>query len=557
MIAEKAKKSIIHEDFLLIVAIFAINLMFLRIIGVYEEQIYRVLNIPEFLTAHIVLEFLGILLFFMTYTITYYTFNKNMRLRLLVYSSTFFITGSVSFFHTMSYKGMPSFFTESSAPKATIFWMISRLVLAIGLFIAAAIPVDKKTNLKREYFLGGSIVATLAIFYIGTYKQDLLPPMFIDGQGLTPLKIYLEYFVMILFSVTVVFCIRDYIRTNNRIFKIYYISLCFAVFTDGAFTLYKSVYDTYNLLGHMFNIVFGFLVFRAIFSYNLDHPYNELDKAKKRIKRYADNLEEVVENRTAEIQAVNNKMMEDLEHAKRIQQSLLPQKSLKIFNTKFISEYIPCERLSGDFYNIHALDEEHLAMYIADVSGHGVSAAVMTVFADRIMKPTNLFHSGENIISPSEKLQSFYEEFNKSDFPNEMHIVIFEAVYNIRTQKLSYCSGGMNVLPILVRRNGDWELLDKSSGFTICKFAEFYKPKYENAYLDLNRGDRIIFYTDGLVECFKGNTLLKMDTIVTIMKEYRYKSLNRLNERILLEIRENTKDGYIHDDDITYFILEV
>lgn len=557
MIAEKTKRNIIYEEYLLIMTLFFVNLIILKIIGIYEEQIYRILNIQEFLTVHIVLEFFGILIFFMTYVITYYTFNKNRRLRLLVYSSTFFITGFISFFHTMSYDGMPSFFTKSSAPKATNFWIISRLVMAVGLFIAAIIPVNKKTNLKREYFLTGSIIITAAIFYIGIFKQELIPSMFIDGLGLTQLKIFLEYFIMAIFCVTIIFCIKDYINTKNKVFRIYYIGLCFAVFTDSAFTLYRSVYDTYNLLGHMFNIVFGYLIFQAIFSYNLDHPYNELDKAKKRIRKHADNLEEVVEHRTAEIQNVNKKMMEDLEYAKRIQQSLLPQKSLNIFNTKFISEYIPCEKLSGDFYNIHVLDEENLGMYIADVSGHGVSAAVMTVFADRIMKSANSSYPIENIISPSKKLASLYSEFNKSDFPSEMHIVIFKAVYNIRTKTLSYCSGGMNVLPILVRKNGDSELLDKSIGFPICKFGEFYDPKYENAYMDLDSGDRIIFYTDGLVEYFKDNTLLKKETIIRIMKENKDEDIKILNEKILLEIKKHTIAGYVHDDDITYFILEV
>lgn len=557
MIAEKTKKNIINEEYLLILIVFAVNLIFMSIVGHYEEQIYRILNIPEFLTMHIVLEFFGILIFFMTYMITYYTFNKNKRLRLLVYSSTFFIAGFISFFHTMSYKGMPNFFTESSAPKATLFWMISRLILAIGIFIASIIPLDKKTDLKREYFLVGSIIITIAFFYIVTYKQELLPAMFIDGQGLTKLKIYLEYFVMALFCITILLNVKEYIDTGNKIIRLYYIGLSYAVFTDGAFTLYKSVYDTYNLLGHMFNIAFAYLVFQAIFSYNLDHPYNELDKAKKRIRRYADNLEDVVALRTSEIQAVNKKMMKDLEYAKQIQQSLLPQKSLNILNTKFISEYIPCERLSGDFYNIHALDEENLVMYIADVSGHGVSAAVMTVFADRIMKPTDLYNSGEYNLSPAKKLAHFYEEFNKSDFPDEMHIVTFEAVYNINTRILSYCSGGMNVVPILVRNNGVSELLDKSTGFPICKLGDSYIPKYENAHIKLNNGDRIIFYTDGLVECFKNNTLLNKETIVKIMESNINQNLNTLNKQILLEIEKKIKEDYVQEDDITYFILEV
>ena len=187
---------------------------------------------------------------------------------------------------------------------------------------------------------------------------------------------------------------------------------------------------------------------------------------------------------------------------------------------------------------------------------HGVSAAMMTVFADRVMKSTDFYKRGLKNSSPGKRLDYFYREFNKSNFPNEMHIVIFEAVYNVKTKSLSYCSGGMNVVPILVRKTGESEMLDKSIGFPICKFGDFYNPKYENANILLESGDRIIFYTDGLVEYFKENTLLEKELLISILKENREESLERLNERILFEIRKNTTENYLYDDDITYFILE-
>ncbi len=556
MLAEKTNKNLIRNEYLFFIGLIITNLIFMKIIGSYEEQIYRVINIPQFLTAHIVLEFFGIVISFMTYIITYYTFNKNKRMRLLIYSSTFFIAGMVSFFHIMSYDGMPVFFTKSSAPKATSFWMISRFVMAIGLFIAGTIPINKKTNMKREYFFIGSILITGGIFYIGTFHLEWLPPMFIEGQGLTGLKVLLEYLIMVIFGVTLVLYIRDYNNSGDKVFRIYSIGLCFAIFTDGAFTLYKSVYDTYNLLGHIFNIISGYLIFRSIFLHNLDHPYNQLNEARNRLKQYADNLEQVVERRSTEIHAVNKKMTEDLEYAKGIQQSLLPPKSLNIYNTRFISEYIPCEKLSGDFYNIHVVDEDHIGMYIADVSGHGVSAAMMTVFADSVMKSPDFYSRGLKNRSPGKRLDYFYREFNKSNFPNEMHIVIFEAVFNVKTKSLSYCSGGMNVVPILVRKNGETEMLDKSVGFPICKFGDFYNPKYENAHITLSSGDRIIFYTDGLVEYFKENTLLRKELLISILEENREEELELLNKKILFEIRKNTTEDYLCDDDITYFILE-
>ena len=552
--SNRAFKYLINNGYIFFITVMLLNMLFFKMIGIYEESIYAIINLNEFLTVHTALEFLSILIAFNIFIITYYTYRKNHRMRLLVYSSTFFIAGFIDFFHTMSYNGMPTFLTASSVAKATNYWMTSRIIMAAGLLIAGFIPYDKTSKMKRQYFLVGSIFVVVLALYIGTYHLESMPPMFIEGYGLTRLKIYSEYVVMILFGATALFYIRDYHLTGDRIFLFFAIGLGFGIYTEAAFTLYRSVYDTYNLLGHIYKIISSYLIFRAVFIYNLDNPYIQLNQAKEQIKLYAENLEQVVERRTSEIQSVNQKMVEDLEYARRIQQSLLPSNSLNIYGVKFISEYIPCERLSGDFYNIHVLNEEQIGMYIADVSGHGVSAAMMTVFSDRIMKASDTQRTSRNI-SPDKKLAHFYKEFNKSDFPNEMHIVIFEAIYNVKTKILHYCSGGMNVLPILIRKSGTYETLDKSIGFPICKFGDFYLPKYESAHVILESGDRIIFYTDGLVEYFKDNTLLEKEKLIDIFMDNRNERIETINKLLLKEIKKSASK-IICEDDITYFIME-
>ena len=91
-------------------------------------------------------------------------------------------------------------------------------------------------------------------------------------------------------------------------------------------------------------------------------------------------------------------------------------------------------------------------MYIADVSGHGVSAAMMTVFADRAMIPVDEQGEQGKKLSPAKTLLQFYRKFNEWNFPSDMYIVIFKAIYHRKNRILSYCSGGMNVEPILVRQ---------------------------------------------------------------------------------------------------------
>ncbi|WP_243182970.1 MASE3 domain-containing protein [Anaerosolibacter carboniphilus] len=520
-----------------------------------ETYIYSVLGNVTFLTYHLILESLSIIISFTSFILTYYTYQKNNRLRLLVYSAVFFITGWLDFFHTMGYNGMPVFFTNSSIPKATTFWIIGRLIFAMGLLVAGLVPYNYKTRLSRSYFLWGSIIVSVLISYVVTVHLDSFPPLFIEGQGLTELKINLEYFILVIFAIASILYIRDYHLTRDRVFMLVAAGLIVSVFAEAAFTVYKSVYDTYNMLGHIYKVLGLYLISRGIFIYNLDKPYVELSNAKKKIKLYAENLEKIVERRTSEVHKINAKMIEDLEYAKKIQESMLPAKELNIYSTQFVSEYIPCERLSGDFYGIYVIDEENLGMYIADVAGHGVSAAMMTVVADRIIKPTGAQERAVNALAPHKTLGHFYREFNKSEFPIEMHVVMFHAIFNTKSRLLSYCSGGINVLPILVRKSGEIVTLSESTGFPICRFGDFYTPEYKKADIQMEKGDRVIFYTDGLVENFKNSTLIEQKDLIRILLANRDKDLKVLSQGILNEIKQ-IASGSEYDDDITYFIME-
>ncbi|WZL71816.1 MASE3 domain-containing protein [Clostridiaceae bacterium 35-E11] len=540
--------------YFVVVLIFAISL--LQSFVYLGNRMYGILNITEFLAYHIIIEFVSVIISFVIFIVTYYTYMQNSRVRMLIFSSIFFIVGCLDFFHIMSYNGMPVFFTESSVIKATSFWVIARLILALGLLAAGIVPYHRKTTLQRIHFLIVSIIVTYGIFYGITYYTNKMPTLFVEGYGLTQFKTIMEYIIASIFCIAMAFFIRDYHITKDKIFLMVAMGLFFSAMTEMIFTWYKSVYDTYNMLGHIYKIISIYLIFKGIFVYNLDKPYFELKKARQQIKLYAQNLEKIVERRTQELQKSNKKMIEDLEYAKRIQQSLLPPRVLDIYGVQFISEYVPCEKVSGDFYHIHVLDAENIGMYIADVAGHGVSAAMMTVFADRIMKPSDIQGRKIKNLSPSKALAHFYREFNKSDFPNEMHIVMFKAIYNIKTKVLSYCSGGMNILPIVVKKNGKIEWLDKSIGFPICKFEDFYVPEYKTAEVKLEKGDRVIFYTDGLVENFKDNTLLEEQTFMHLLKKGNNDSLQVLNENILDEIANRSKD-FQNEDDITYFIMEV
>ncbi len=267
---------------------------------------------------------------------------------------------------------------------------------------------------------------------------------------------------------------------------------------------------------------------------------------------YNKKVENMVQDRTKEMKKEKDKFVDELEYARIIQQSLLPLRELTFDDISFSSAYFPCERLSGDFYDIYRIDENSIGMYVLDVSGHGISAALMTMFCNNFIKSPERIVKKYRGLKPHRNLSNFYEEFNKVNFPPEMYMVMMYASYNIKTRVLTYCSGGLNSEPIVIRKNGGIEYLDQSSGFPICRMEDVFVPEYESARIQLYKGDRVIFYTDGLVDDMH-NGVLGLDDLKAILNMCRDEELTILNQQIQSQI---IPIADTLSDDITYFIME-
>ncbi len=183
----------------------------------------------------------------------------------------------------------------------------------------------------------------------------------------------------------------------------------------------------------------------------------------------------------------NKKLQDDLNLAKKLQCSLLP-KHLPEDKINFSFVYKPCEALGGDFLDIFNIDGDHIGIYIADVSGHGVSASMLTVFLrSSIDKKT---------LSPSLALNKLYEEFNKNNFDQDLYITLFYAIINLKDYTLTYTNAGHSVCPFVFNKNR-FEIL-RTPGTPISNWID--APEYTEGKLQLLHGDRLFFYTDGIIE---------------------------------------------------------
>jgi len=551
MLMEREDKLYINNYYYIAITII-VGIIGLYLSVTFDIQIYKIFSSVSFLTWHILFEFISIIFSFIIFINCYHSYIHLHRIRLLILAMSFFIAGTIDFLHTISYKGMPYTFVESSAAMATSYWIIARLIMSLGFIIASVIPIEKRIKVNEIIVLLATLTFNILIFYTVTYRIEILPPLFIEGVGLTKLKIYMEYLIIFLQIGTIFFYLRTYKETHNKYIIIFCCGVIFSIFSEAFFTLYKSVHDTYNLIGHIYKIIAFYLISHSIFKYNVNIPFIELKKAKERIKLYANNLERIVEKRTQEIQKANEKLTNELDYAKYVQQSLLPKNHLIFGDTSYVSQYIPCERLSGDFFGVYEIDEDNIGIYILDVSGHGVPAALITVLGNDYFK--NIYENYKDLtdIKPNKVLEDFYYKFNKLDLTDEMYIVVFLGIYKKSTSTLTYSSGGINCFPILIKPDGQYNLLDKSSGFPICRFEKSFDPNYTNAKLKLDKGDKIIFYTDGLIDKNK-NGYIDEAQLIEILTKNSHLSNIKLKDMILNFI---TSKNMKINDDITYVIME-
>jgi sigma-B regulation protein RsbU (phosphoserine phosphatase) len=509
-----------------------------------------------YLGLHTFFEFLSILFSFSIFTLVFYTCSENPNTRSTILALTFLTISFVDIFHTLSYKGMPVFFTPSSAPKATTFWVVSRMLAAIGLLGAVLVNRNSRYIISRWLVLALSCIISAIAFYVVTYVPELLPAFYVEGVGLTREKIGSEYIIIAMQTITAVICLREYIETKDRNAVIFASSLIVSVFSDLCFTLYISVYDMYNLMGHVYKIIAYLIMFNLLFVQNIRMPYQQLETADRLLKDHAKTLEKEVAKTRAQIMEANAKLYRDIEYARQIQRSMLPERELSLGGMNFFSALIPSESLSGDFLNIFEIDDDNIGLYVVDVSGHGISSAIMTIFADRTVMANKFDHfKQELLLSPSGVLSDFFALYNNSNFPDEMYLLMFYGVYNKKSRQFTYASAGLNTQPVLINDKGV-NFLETEGAFPICKMGSYIKPSYTNMILTMSPGDKIFLYSDGLTESVnRDNKPFGGDRLIKVLEDNRLLPAQDLYYEIFDRFSCFVLDSKLQDD-VTLLMIE-
>jgi serine phosphatase RsbU (regulator of sigma subunit)/uncharacterized protein YfkK (UPF0435 family) len=197
--------------------------------------------------------------------------------------------------------------------------------------------------------------------------------------------------------------------------------------------------------------------------------------------------------------ALVDNLAEQLRLAGLVQQDFLPTHLPNSDKIKWASVFLPAEWVSGDIYNAVRIDEKHIGFYVADVVGHGMPAALLTIFLKQalIMRTTvdNTYH----IFSPAEVMSNLNKRMATQKLSGYQFATCCYCLLNTESLELTYARAG-HPYPVILRKGQEAKQLEvRGSLLGVFKDADYAEDK-----IQLQAGDKILLYSDG-AEPFIGN----------------------------------------------------
>ncbi|MBE8162428.1 MAG: SpoIIE family protein phosphatase [Bdellovibrionaceae bacterium] len=185
-------------------------------------------------------------------------------------------------------------------------------------------------------------------------------------------------------------------------------------------------------------------------------------------------------------------LKKELSVAHDIQQSILPKDFNLDKNCQLHGVMTPAKEIGGDFYDCFKIDDDHVAVIVADVSGKGVAAALFALITQTVLK-------GISASKGALKASAVIEELNKQSCKNNdsfMFVTLFYGVLNTKTGKFTYVNAGHNP-PFLVHTNAQVEELPLTGGIPLGLFAD---RNFLEKTIEIKPNETVFIYTDGVTE---------------------------------------------------------
>lgn len=419
----------------------------------------------DYLLFHTLIETLSVLVCIGIFVIAWNTRRISENSYLMTLSAGMLFVGMTSLLHMFTFKGMGVLpVVSATANTATQLWVVSRLLMGAS-FVIAGLRLRRHVHFGAT-FAGFAVVWVVAILSVLVWKN--FPVMYVEGQGLTALKIASEYVAIAMYAVGGVLLWRRRHsldpHTGNRLLM----AIGLMAAAEFAFTLYVDVYGVLNALGHLFVLGSSVLIYLALIEATLRKPYDllfrELHRREQEEARIADVLQTALACTPQRVQGVE------------------VATSYRSATTGAL--------IGGDFFDVWGPAAGTVAFVVGDICGKGIEAAVTTA----TVRTTLRSYAYEDA-APETVLHRTNEALH-CQLPADRFATLVYGTVDVATGEMVIANAG-HPEPLLRRVDGTVEALDVPRHPPLGVVSA---ERFEVRRICLEPGDVLVLMTDGVVE---------------------------------------------------------
>lgn len=237
----------------------------------------------------------------------------------------------------------------------------------------------------------------------------------------------------------------------------------------------------------------------------------------------------------------------ELETARQIQSSILPTTPPQLDHLRIAASYLPMTAVAGDFYQFVRFDENHLGILVADVSGHGIPAALISSMIKVAMQ--SVFVHADDPAQVLAGLNRMLWNEARGQFASAAYLCI-----DTQNRNALYSAAGHP--PLLCWRDARGEMQRVESNGLL--FGIEPEPEYPVCNVPLERSDRFLLYTDGMIETENGAGEAFGDLqLERVLRHHRLQPACEVSRHLLSELQKWRPAGIKQQDDITLIVVDV
>jgi sigma-B regulation protein RsbU (phosphoserine phosphatase) len=243
------------------------------------------------------------------------------------------------------------------------------------------------------------------------------------------------------------------------------------------------------------------------------------------------------------------RMEEELNIARDLQMSMLPAKCPELVRFEIASLCIPAREVGGDFFDFIEIGEDKVGFVIADVTGKSVSAALVMSSSRSVfrMLSEEQLGVGDIMVRANRRI--------KKDIKSGMFVALLYAVLDSRERMLSLCSAGQTQPLHFSNRKGKAVLIE-TEGDTF-PLGILDEAEYKETRVQLEPGDKVVFYTDGIVEAMnKDQQMFGFERLQKLAEESQTTKAEELLKEIINGVNKFVGEAPQHDD-LTAIVVTV